>query len=142
MGTAGTLLNCGSGHGLEPAAYNSPLNVMNARILMIGISAAVLAGCGKPDTSIVGTWSGPAGVTTMTLNANPDSSFTLSALATIKGRWELDGNDLRLFRDISNGGDVSFGSDSDGAYHFTLSADKKTLTGMPYNNVQTVLTKH
>ena len=115
--------------------------MMKTRNLMIGLVAVALTGCGQSDSSIVGTWSGPAGVTTMTLKANADSSFTLKALSEIKGRWELDGTDLKLFRDVSNGGDATFGAEGDGAYHFTLSSDKKSLNGLPVNGVTTVLTK-
>ncbi len=77
----------------------------------------------------------------MTFTANADTSFKLEALKPIKGRWELEGTDLKLFRDVSDGDDESFGTQGDGAYHFTVSPDHKSLTGMPINNVPTILTK-
>ena len=47
----------------------------------------------------------------------------------MQGRWEVSGRDVKLFRDIRNGGDVGFGDGGDGAIHFQLSKDGKRLEG-------------
>src|ERR1700722_14173571 len=77
MGTQKTLLNYGNGRRVDPYAYNSNLDAMFGRALLFGCLSFALLGCGHTDDSyIVGTWSGPAGITTMTFEAHPDTSFT------------------------------------------------------------------
>ena len=98
----------------------------NFLVLVVGVS---LAGCGSGGSSIAGTWAGTYRGSALTLTAKPDNSFTIQGMSELKGRWEVAGNDVKLFRDIRNGGDIGFGDGGDGALHFRLSKDGKTLDG-------------
>ncbi|MHB8637465.1 MAG: hypothetical protein ACYC96_13435 [Fimbriimonadaceae bacterium] len=95
--------------------------------LVVGVG---LFGCGAQSPSIVGTWVGKYSGNSLTLKAKPDSSFTISGASQLYGRWESSGSDVRLFRDVRNGGDIGFGDGGDGAIHFKLAKDGKHLNGV------------
>ena len=102
---------------------------MMLRKTLLFIVALVLFGCASSGPSIVGTWESTVKGASLTLTAKPDSSFTIQGASQFAGKWESSGGDVRLFRDIRNGGDLPFGEGGDGAMHFQLSADGKQMDG-------------
>ena len=95
-------------------------------VLVVGFG---LSGCGSSGPSIAGTWDSTFRGATLTLTANPDSSFSIQGTTQLTGKWESSGDEVRLFRDIKNGGDVNFGDGGDGAIHLKFSKDGKHLDG-------------
>lgn len=102
--------------------------MMLRRISLIAIGLAVI-GCGSGGRSLAGTWSGTFKGANFTIVANPDTSFAASGASKMKGRWEVSGKEVKLFRDVRDGGDVGFGDGGDGAMHFQLSDDGKSFSG-------------
>ncbi|HLK15426.1 MAG TPA: hypothetical protein VKT78_11530 [Fimbriimonadaceae bacterium] len=100
------------------------------RTLLVFVTGLVLVGCGSGSgPSIAGTWEGKYKGATITLTANSDTSFKLRGTSDMDGRWESSGSEVRLYRNISKGGDMPFGDGGDGAIHFKLSKDGKQLEG-------------
>jgi hypothetical protein len=102
----------------------------NSLVFIIGLA---LVGCGSSGPSIAGKWVSSLKGSPLILEARPDSSFTMSGpprvLADFSGRWEVSGNDVKLFEDVRNGGGPGFGDGGDGAFHFKLSSDGKRIEG-------------
>lgn len=111
------------------------------RRIAVLVVALVAFGCGASGPSIAGTWKGKAGDQPLTFVAQPDGAFDLIGNGKMQGRWEASGHDIKLYRDISQGGDAPFGSVSDEAMHLTLSADGKQLTGTVEGSKSYTLTK-
>jgi len=114
---------------------------MMLRKLLVFVVCIGLVGCGSGGKSIVGTWESGFKGSTLTLQANPDSSFSISGSSTMSGRWESVGSEIHLFRDIRNGGDQAFGTGGDGSIHFQLSQDGQSLTGKSGDGTPFTFTK-
>jgi hypothetical protein len=114
--------------------------IMLRNSLIFAVCVA-LVGCGSGGPSIAGSWDGGFKGSTLTLTAKTDSSFVIKGSSELNGRWEITGDDVRLFRDVRNGGDTAFGDGGDGAIHLKLSQDGKHLTGKAANGADFSFTK-
>jgi hypothetical protein len=96
-------------------------------VFVVGVG---LFGCGSSGPSIAGTWESSFKGGQLTLTAKPDTSFAIHGTTDIVGKWEVSGNEVKLYRDVRNGGGAGFGDGGDGAIHFKLSQDGRHMDGV------------